>query len=112
MDLEVDLMYMDLESPSPASDEFSFKLVTCLQTIESASIQHQTKTKEIVTRIVESSMKSLQDQGVDGLQKDILSLVDNATGMLEAELMQFEVPSEESKEEQKAEEQKMEEQKV
>ena len=40
-------------------------------------------------------MKSLQSKGVDGLQDDILSLVDVATTMLEAELMRFEVPKEE-----------------
>ena len=40
MDLEIDLMYIDLESESIESDEFTIKLVTCLQTIENASI-HQ-----------------------------------------------------------------------
>ena len=48
-------------------------------------------------------MKALEDKGAYGLQQDIRSLIDNATTMLEAELMSVEGPGAESKVQQKME---------
>ena len=39
MDIEVDLMYCHIETPSIDSDEFTLKLATCQQTIQNATIQ-------------------------------------------------------------------------
>ena len=39
MDIEIDLMYCDLETASLASEEFTLKLATCQQTIQNATIQ-------------------------------------------------------------------------
>ena len=86
MDLEIDLMYIAIDSTID-SDVFTFKLATCLQRVSNASMQHLERANKLVTQIVNSSMKALEDKGVAGLQRDVLSLLDNATTMLEAELM-------------------------
>ena len=39
LDLEIDLMYIVIDS-TQESDVFTFKLATCLQIVENASIQH------------------------------------------------------------------------
>ena len=60
MDIEVDLMYVDIETPSLESDEFTLKLATCKQLIENAAVANRTQTHNMITQIVRLSMQALE----------------------------------------------------